>query len=62
MIVVIQSYNISKTFKRIYVILNLVGKCATHTCAKGYKCVLKGEVITCVIACKYQVEEIHFMG
>ncbi|CAG2212061.1 unnamed protein product [Mytilus edulis] len=40
---------------------NLVGKCSTHTCAEGYKCVLKGEVITCVIACKYQVEEIHFM-
>ncbi|VDI03788.1 Hypothetical predicted protein [Mytilus galloprovincialis] len=29
---------------------NLVGKCSTHTCAEGYKCVLKGEVITCVIA------------
>ncbi|CAC5399708.1 unnamed protein product [Mytilus coruscus] len=28
----------------------LVGKCATHSCAEGYKCVLKGEGITCEIA------------
>ncbi|CAC5397726.1 unnamed protein product [Mytilus coruscus] len=28
----------------------LVGKCATHSCAEGRKCVLKGEEIACEIA------------
>ncbi|VDI68208.1 Hypothetical predicted protein [Mytilus galloprovincialis] len=38
------SSNISSWSKK------LVGKCATHNCAEGYKCVVKGEEITCEIA------------
>ncbi|CAG2210484.1 unnamed protein product [Mytilus edulis] len=38
------SSNISSWSKK------LVGKCATHRCAEGYKCVSKGDRISCEIA------------
>lgn len=43
----------------INVIQKLVGKCSTQVCAEGYKCVVKGEEITCEIACKYKEVERH---
>lgn len=32
----------------------IIGKCARHNCAEGYKCVLIEDKTTCELACKFK--------